>query len=74
MTTITKAQANKLLQVALFTAANRNRSFVNVLTEQSEAPKQVASDKQGVNQTSYTAPVVRVTDLTKTKGTRWICR
>lgn len=68
MTTITKAQANKLLQVALFTAANRNRSFVNVLTEQSEAPKQVASDKQGVNQTSYTAPVVRVTDLTKTKG------
>ncbi|MFV8808834.1 virion structural protein, partial [Yersinia enterocolitica] len=31
MTTITSAQANKLMQVALFTAANRNRAFVNVL-------------------------------------------
>ncbi|QKJ87412.1 Virion structural protein [Paramixta manurensis] len=68
MTTITKAQANKLLQVALFTAANRNRSFVNILTEQDAAPKQVTPDKKGPKQTSFMAPVVRVTDLTKTKG------
>ncbi|EFE8359575.1 virion structural protein, partial [Escherichia coli] len=27
MTTVTTAQANKLYQVALFTAANRNRSM-----------------------------------------------
>ncbi|EOU5439652.1 hypothetical protein ACOB8A_005684, partial [Escherichia coli] len=27
MTTVTSAQANKLYQVALFTAANRNRSM-----------------------------------------------
>lgn len=32
MTTVTTAQANKLYQVALFTAANRNRSMVNILT------------------------------------------
>ncbi|EKP3064612.1 virion structural protein, partial [Escherichia coli] len=38
MTTVTSAQANKLYQVALFTAANRNRSMVNILTEQQEAP------------------------------------
>ncbi|CAM3630018.1 MULTISPECIES: N4-gp56 family major capsid protein [Yersinia] len=68
MTTITSAQANKLMQVALFTAANRNRSFVNVLTEQQEAPKVVSPDKKGTTQTSYTAPVVRITDLQKQKG------
>lgn len=68
MTTITTAQANKLMQVALFTAANRNRSFVNVLTEQQEAPKAVTPDKKGVKQTSFTAPVVRITDLQKQKG------
>lgn len=68
MTTITSAQANKLQQVALFTAANRNRSFVNVLTEQQEAPKAVNPDKKGTLQTSFTAPVVRITDLQKQKG------
>ncbi|MEQ9721283.1 N4-gp56 family major capsid protein [Yersinia alsatica] len=68
MTTITAAQANKLMQVALFTAANRNRSFVNVLTEQQEAPKAVNPDKKGTVQTSYTAPVVRITELKKQKG------
>jgi len=68
MTTITSAQANKLQQVALFTAANRNRSFVNVLTEQQEAPKAVNPDKKGTMQTSFTAPVVRITDLQKQKG------
>ncbi|MEI7282248.1 N4-gp56 family major capsid protein [Pectobacterium carotovorum] len=68
MTTITSAQANKLMQVALFTAANRNRSFVNIMTEQQEAPKAVTPDKKGVKQTSYTAPVVRITDLQKQKG------
>lgn len=68
MTTITSAQANKLMQVALFTAANRNRSFVNVLTEQQEAPKSVNPDKKGTTQTSHNAPVVRITDLQKQKG------
>ncbi|MBS0056959.1 N4-gp56 family major capsid protein [Yersinia sp. Marseille-Q3913] len=68
MTTITSAQANKLMQVALFTAANRNRSFVNVLTEQQEAPKSVNPDKKGTTQTNYNAPVVRITDLQKQKG------
>ncbi|OJT42904.1 N4-gp56 family major capsid protein [Serratia plymuthica] len=68
MTTITSAQANKLQQAALFTAANRNRSFVNVLTEQQEAPKAVNPDKKGTKQTSFTAPVVRITDLQKQKG------
>ncbi|MBP1129257.1 aminopeptidase N [Serratia sp. PL17] len=58
----------KLQQVALFTAANRNRSFVNVLTEQQEAPKAVNPDKKGSMQTSFTAPVVRITDLQKQKG------
>ncbi|CQH40842.1 TPA: N4-gp56 family major capsid protein [Yersinia enterocolitica] len=59
---------NKLMQVALFTAANRNRSFVNVLTEQQEAPKSVNPDKKGTTQTSHNAPVVRITDLQKQKG------
>ncbi|EFG8150184.1 major capsid protein, partial [Escherichia coli] len=45
MTTVTSAQANKLYQVALFTAANRNRSMVNILTEQQDAPKAVSPDK-----------------------------
>ena len=37
MTQVTSAQANKILQAALFTAANRSQSLVNMLTE--EAPK-----------------------------------
>ncbi|HDL6872593.1 DUF4043 family protein [Yersinia enterocolitica] len=68
MTTITSAQANKLMQAALFTAINSNHSFVNVLTEQLEAPKSVNPDKKGTTQTSHNAPVVRIIDLQKQKG------
>ncbi len=67
MTTITKAQAVKLMQVALFTAANRNRSFVNILTDQA-APTVALPDKPGVEQSSYMAPVVRITDLQANAG------
>ena len=56
MTTVTTAQANKLYQVALFTAANRNRSMVNILTEQQDAPKAVSPDKKSTKQTSAGAP------------------
>ncbi|ECA6183045.1 virion structural protein, partial [Salmonella enterica subsp. enterica serovar Kentucky] len=31
MSTITTAQANKILQAALFTEANRHRSMTNIL-------------------------------------------
>ena len=68
MTTVTTAQANKLYQVALFTAANRNRSMVNILTEQKDAPKAVSPDKKSTKQTSAGAPVVRITDLKKQAG------
>ncbi|EBS2694778.1 N4-gp56 family major capsid protein [Salmonella enterica subsp. enterica serovar Newport] len=68
MSTVTTAQANKLYQVALFTAANRNRSMVNILTEQEEAPKAVSPDKKSTKQTSAGAPVVRITDLKKERG------
>ncbi|EGG3070107.1 N4-gp56 family major capsid protein [Salmonella enterica] len=68
MTTVTTAQANKLYQVALFTTANRNRSMVNILTEQQEAPKAVSPDKKSTKQTSAGAPVVRITDLKKERG------
>ncbi|EGX7300514.1 N4-gp56 family major capsid protein [Salmonella enterica] len=68
MSTVTTAQANKLYQVALFTAANRNRSMVNILTEQQEAPKAVPPDKKSTKQTSAGAPVVRITDLQKERG------
>ncbi|HBC1012613.1 TPA: N4-gp56 family major capsid protein [Escherichia coli] len=68
MTTVTTAQANKLYQVALFTAANRNRSMVNILTEQQDAPKAVSPDKKSTKQTSAGAPVVRITDLSKQAG------
>ncbi|MGL5768534.1 MAG: DUF4043 family protein, partial [Plesiomonas shigelloides] len=64
MTQVTSAQANKLLQVALFTEALRSNSMINLLTE--EAPKGVKVN--GGKQTSYGAPVVRVTDLTKSAG------
>ncbi|HIF9458585.1 TPA: hypothetical protein ACX6SN_003237 [Photobacterium damselae] len=43
MTTITPERAKHLQEVALFTAANRNRSLVNMLTE--EAPKTAKGDK-----------------------------
>ena len=65
MTQVTSAQANKLLQVALFTEAQRSKSLVNILTD--EAPK-AAKIIGGGKQTSHTAPVVRVTDLTKNAG------
>ncbi len=68
MSTVTTAQANKLYQVALFTAANRNRSMVNILTEQQEAPKAVSPDRKSTKQTSAGAPVVRITDLQKERG------
>lgn len=68
MSTVTTAQANKLYQVALFTAANRNRSMVNILTEQEEAPKAISPDKKSTKQTSAGAPVVRITDLKKERG------
>ncbi len=68
MTTVTSARANKLYQVALFTAANRNRSMVNILTEQQEAPKAVSPDKKSTKQTSAGALVVRITDLNKQAG------
>lgn len=64
MTQITSAQANKLLQVALFTEAQRSESLVNMLTD--EAPK--TAKVQGGKQTSHMAPVVRVTDLNKMAG------
>ncbi|ELV7515543.1 TPA: DUF4043 family protein [Photobacterium damselae] len=66
MTTITPERAKHLQEVALFTAANRNRSLVNMLTE--EAPKTAKGDKKGNKQTSPHAPVVRVSDLKKTAG------
>ncbi|HAF2409438.1 TPA: N4-gp56 family major capsid protein [Salmonella enterica] len=68
MSTVTTAQANKLYQVALFTAANRKRSMVNILTEQQEAPKAVSPDRKSTKQTSAGAPVVRITDLRKERG------
>ena len=66
MTTITRQQAQKIQEVALFTAANRNRSFVNMLTE--AAPKAATGDKKGNKQTSPHAPIVRVADLQKKAG------
>lgn len=33
MTQVTSAQANKILQAALFTEVNRARSFANMMTE-----------------------------------------
>ncbi|MCH7373792.1 DUF4043 family protein [Aeromonas sp. MR19] len=64
MTQVTSAQANKILQVALFTSANRSHSLVNMLTE--EAPK--GAKVNGGKQTSAGAPVVRITDLSKSAG------
>ncbi|SIO96100.1 N4-gp56 family major capsid protein [Vibrio spartinae] len=66
MTTITQAQARKIQQAALFTASQRNRSFVNMFTE--DAPKAATGDKKGNRQTSPHAPIIRVSDLKKTAG------
>lgn len=67
MTTITKEQARKIQQVALYTASLRHRSFVNMLTEAS--PKRAKGDKKKrERQTSPHAPIVRVTDLSKSAG------
>lgn len=65
MTTITRAQGKKLMQAALFTAANRHRSLINILTD--EAPKAAQPDNMK-NQSSHTAPVVRISDLTREAG------
>jgi N4-gp56 family major capsid protein len=65
MTQVTTAQANKILQAALFTEANRSKSFANLLTD--SAPKDIQPDGAS-KQTSFKAPVVRVTDLEKTPG------
>lgn len=67
-TTITRAQANKIMQVALFTEANRPRSMVNILTDLQAAPKSVRADRPGTKQSSFLAPVVRITDLDKNPG------
>ena len=64
MTQVTSAQANKILQAALFTEANRSHSLVNMLTD--EPPKGVKVN--GGKQTMAGAPVVRITDLTKQRG------
>ncbi|WP_421180347.1 DUF4043 family protein [Aeromonas enteropelogenes] len=64
MTQVTTAQANKVLQAALFLESQRSRSLVNMLTE--EAPKNAKIN--GGKQTSPGAPVVRVRDLTKQRG------
>ncbi len=66
MTTITSAQARIIQQAALFTASQTNRSFVNMFTE--EAPKVATGDKKGERQTSPHAPIVRISDLSKTAG------
>lgn len=64
MTQVTTAQANKILQAALFTEAQRAQSLVNLLTD--EAPKGIKFN--GGKQTSFGAPVVRITDLQKNAG------
>ena len=66
MTQVTSAQANKILQAALFTAANRSHSLVNMLTE--EAPK--GAKVNGGKQTSAGAPVVRGVKYVLTKWYR----
>lgn len=65
MTAVTSAQANKILQAALFTESNKVKSFANMLTE--TAPTEAQADG-AKSQTSHKAPIVRVTDLSKTKG------
>ena len=65
MTTVASSAANKILQAALFTEANRAKSFANMFTD--AAPKEAQPDN-AANQTSHTAPIVKVTDLSKEAG------
>jgi len=65
MTAVTSAQANKVLQAALFVESNRVKSFANMLTD--VAPQEAQPETKN-KQTSHKAPIVRVTDLSKTKG------
>lgn len=71
MPTVVKAgsaAANRFFNVGLFTEVTKNNTFSNSLTDAS-IPTTVSKDKKkGVNQTSPGAPVVRVTDLSKSKG------
>ncbi|MBM7070879.1 N4-gp56 family major capsid protein [Shewanella sp. 202IG2-18] len=65
---VTKAQAAKVFGSALFTHANRQNTFVNMLT--GKAPQQAMRKKNnGKDQTEAGAPVVRITDLSKQAGT-----
>jgi N4-gp56 family major capsid protein len=65
MTQVTSAMSNKIMQAALFTEANRSKSFANMLTD--SAPQEAQPDN-AKNQTSHTAPIVRVLDLEKQAG------
>ena len=59
--------ANKLFNVALFTQATRGNNMTSVLTD--AAPKTIDKNKSDPSkQTRPGAPIVRVTDLAKTKG------
>lgn len=59
--------ANKLFNTALFVQATRGNNFTNLLTD--VAPKSVDTNKiDPSKQTPSGAPIVRVTDLSKTKG------
>jgi N4-gp56 family major capsid protein len=59
--------ANKLFNTALFVQATRGNNFTNLLTD--VAPKSVDTKKiDPSKQTPSGAPIVRVTDLSKTKG------
>lgn len=71
MPTVVKAgsaAANKFFNAALFTEVTKNNTFSNALTD-AAAPTTIAKDKKkGIGQTGRGAPVVRVTDLSKSKG------
>jgi N4-gp56 family major capsid protein len=65
MTQVASAMSNKIMQAALFTEANRTKSFANMMTD--SAPQEAQLDN-AKNQSSHKAPIVRVTDLSKTAG------
>jgi N4-gp56 family major capsid protein len=59
--------ANKLFGAGLFTQTTRTNTFTNLLTD--AAPKSVDKNKVDPStQTAPGAPIVRVSDLSKTKG------
>lgn len=59
--------ANKIFNAALFTQATRANNFTNLMTD--NAPKSVDTNKNNPSkQTQSGAPIVRVTDLAKSKG------